>query len=83
MSIITKSIVQADREARYLSAGELSAIREFYEGGVSRLSLATILIENEQKIIEKASLRFWERCPDTPSNSGNRTYRASCLRYQG
>ena len=82
MSIITKSIVQADREARYLSAGELSAIREFYEGGVSRLSLATILIENEQKIIEKASLRFWERCPDTPSNSGNRIYRASCLRDQ-
>ena len=33
--------------------------------------------------MEKASLRFWERCPDTPSNSGNRTYRASCLRDQG
>jgi len=27
-------------------------------------------------------LRFWECCPDTPSNSGNRTYRASCLRDQ-
>ncbi|MEM1392956.1 MAG: allophycocyanin subunit alpha-B [Cyanobacteria bacterium P01_H01_bin.150] len=83
MSIITKTIAQADREARYLNRGELSAIQDFYQGGVSRLSLATILTENEQKIIQKASLRFWERCPDTPSNSGNRTYRASCLRDQG
>lgn len=83
MSIITRSIAQADREARYLNAGELSAIQDFYESGLSRIRLATILAENEQKIVEKASLRFWERCPDTPSNSGNRTYRASCLRDQG
>ena len=82
MSIITKSIAQADREARYLNAGELSAIQDFYESGLSRIRLATILADNEQKIVEKASLRFWERCPDTPSNSGNRTYRSSCLRDQ-
>ncbi|KST63579.1 allophycocyanin subunit alpha-B [Mastigocoleus testarum] len=82
MSIITRSIAQADREARYLNAGELSAILDFYESGLSRIRLATILAENEQKIVEKASLRFWERCPDTPSNSGNKTYRASCLRDQ-
>ena len=82
MSIITRSIAQADREARYLSAGELSAIQDFYEGGLSRLELATVLMENEQKLVDKASLRFWERCPDTPSNSGNKTYRASCLRDQ-
>ena len=48
MSIITKTIAQADREARYLNRGELSAIQDFYLGGVSRLSLATILTENEQ-----------------------------------
>jgi allophycocyanin-B len=82
MSIITKSIVNADREARYLSGGELSAIRDFFAGGRSRLRIATILTENEQQIVEKGSLKFWERCPDTPSNSGNRTYRASCLRDQ-
>ncbi|MEM7553861.1 MAG: allophycocyanin subunit alpha-B [Cyanobacteria bacterium P01_A01_bin.84] len=82
MSIITRTIAQADREARYLNAGELSAIQEFYNSGLSRLHLATIFMENEQAIVEKASLKFWERCPDTPSNSGNRTYRASCLRDQ-
>lgn len=83
MSIITKSIANADREARYLNAGELSAIRNFYESGQQRLKIATILVENTQQIVEKGSLKFWERCPNTPSNSGNRTYRASCVRDQG
>jgi allophycocyanin-B len=82
MSIITKSIVNADREARYLNPGELNAISDFYAGGLSRLNLAATLIENEKKIIEKASLRFWECCPYTPSNSGNRIYRSSCMRDQ-
>lgn len=82
MSIITKSIANADREARYLSVGELGAIRDFFEGGRDRFRIATVLAENEQQIVEKASLKFWERCPDTPSNSGNRTYRASCMRDQ-
>ncbi|MEH1912295.1 MAG: allophycocyanin subunit alpha-B [Nostoc sp.] len=83
MSIITKSIASADREARYLNPGELNAIRNFYEGGFSRLRIAVTLTENEEKIVEKASLKFWERCHDTPSNSGNRIYRSSCLRDQG
>lgn len=83
MSIITKSIANADREARYLSAGELNAIRDFYEGGQQRLKLAIILVENTPQIVEKGSLKFWERCPNTPSNSGNKTYRASCMRDQG
>ncbi len=82
MSIITKSIASADREARYLNPGELDAIRDFYEGGYHRLSLAATLIENEQQIIDNASLRFWECCSDTPSNSGNKIYRSSCLRDQ-
>jgi allophycocyanin-B len=82
MSIITKAIASADREARYLSPGELRTIRDFYNGGENRLRIATILMENEKQIVEKGSLRFWECCPDTPSNSGNRTYRASCLRDQ-
>jgi allophycocyanin-B len=83
MGIITQSITDADREARYLNPGELKAIREFFVGGQERLRLATILTENERQIIEKGSLKFWQRCPDTPSNSGNPTYRASCLRDQG
>jgi allophycocyanin-B len=83
MSIITRSITSADREARYLSTGELNAIRDFFVGGPSRIRIASMLASHEQYIVEKGSLRFWERCPVTPSNSGNPTYRASCMRDQG
>lgn len=82
MSIVTRSIADADREARYLSAGELYAIRDFYEEGQHRIRIAAILAANEQKIVEQGTQRFWERCPVTPSNSGNSTYRASCMRDQ-
>ncbi|MGB5963242.1 MAG: allophycocyanin subunit alpha-B [Coleofasciculaceae cyanobacterium] len=82
MGIVTQSIANADREARYLNPGELMAIRDFFEGGQQRLRVAMILADNEQKIVERGSLKFWERCPNTPSNSGNPTYRASCLRDQ-
>lgn len=83
MSIITRSIASADRQARYLSLGELKAIADFYQGGQDRLRLAQILVANEDAIIEKGSQRFWSRYPNTPSNTGNPTFRASCLRDQG
>jgi allophycocyanin-B len=83
MSIITRSIANADREVRYLNQGELSAIRNFYEGGKNRLRIATILSANEESIVNKGSQRFWQRYPNTPSNSGNPTFRASCMRDQG
>jgi allophycocyanin-B len=82
MSIVTRSIAIADREARYLSHGELNAIRDFFETGQHRLQVALVLSKNEDTIIQKASQRFWERCPVTPSNSGNPVFRASCLRDQ-
>jgi allophycocyanin-B len=83
MSIITSSIKSADREARYLSLGELKAIANFYQGGQDRLRLAQILVANETEIVNKGSQRFWQRYPNTPSNTGNPTFRASCLRDQG
>lgn len=82
MDIIVQAISNADREARYLSFGELSAIDDFLAGGQNRLRIATILAANAQEIVQKGSQKFWERCPDTPSNSGNSTYRAMCLRDQ-
>ncbi|HHP7231711.1 MAG TPA: allophycocyanin, partial [Xenococcaceae cyanobacterium] len=77
-----RSIANADREARYLSLGELKAIGDFYQGGQERLRLAQILMANEAAIINKGSQRFWSRYPHTPSNTGNPTLRASCLRDQ-
>ncbi|MDJ0678173.1 MAG: allophycocyanin, partial [Calothrix sp. MO_167.B42] len=40
MSIVTKSIVNADAEARYLSPGELDRIKSFVTGGERRLRIA-------------------------------------------
>ncbi|MGJ3244833.1 MAG: allophycocyanin subunit alpha-B [Elainellaceae cyanobacterium] len=83
MSIITQAIANADREVRYLSHGELNAIRGFFEDGQQRLRISSILTANVDEIVERGSQKFWDRCPITPSNSGNHTFRASCLRDQG
>ncbi|NJN87199.1 MAG: allophycocyanin [Leptolyngbyaceae cyanobacterium SL_7_1] len=82
MSIVTQCIANADREARYLSVGELSTIRTFFEEGRHRLRIAAILTNNEQQIVHKGSQLFWQRCPVTPSNSDDPTFQASCLRDQ-
>ena len=83
MSLITQAIANADREIRYLNQGELDTIRHFFRDGQQRLRIASILTTNGQSIVEQGSHRFWQRCPITPSNSGNPTFRASCLRDQG
>jgi allophycocyanin-B len=83
MSIITRTIAIADLEARYLTAGELLTIRDFFAAGQQRLRIANILAANSQAIVNTGTQRFWERRPVTPSNSGNPTYRASCIRDQG
>ena len=83
MSIITQAIANADREARYLSRGELNNISYFFQDGQQRLRIASILTNNVQLIVEKGSQRFWQRCSITPSNSGNDRKTASCQRDQG
>jgi len=83
MSIITQAIANADREARYLSHGELEAISHYFNAGQQRLRIASVLTSNVQLIVEQGSQRFWQRYPVTPSNSNNSTFQSSCLRDQG
>jgi len=83
MSLITQAIANADREVRYLSQGELDTIRYFFQNGQQRLRIASVLINNGPFIVEQGSHRFWQCCPITPSNSGNPTFRSSCVRDQG
>ncbi|MEL7246610.1 MAG: allophycocyanin subunit alpha, partial [Cyanobacteria bacterium J06573_2] len=54
MSIVTKSIVNADAEARYLSPGELDRIKGFVTGGEKRLRIAQMLTENRERIVKQA-----------------------------
>jgi allophycocyanin-B len=83
MSIVTELILNADSEARYPAPKELRVFQDFLKSGDQRIRIASILAENEERIVQNGSAKFWERCPVTPSNSGNPCKTASCQRDQG
>ncbi|MEO8892038.1 MAG: allophycocyanin subunit alpha-B [Coleofasciculaceae cyanobacterium] len=83
MSIVTELILNADSEARYPAPKELRVFQNFVDSGEQRIRIAKFLAENQQQIVQNGSARFWERCPNTPSNSGNERKTASCQRDQG
>ncbi|MGV0026978.1 allophycocyanin subunit alpha-B [Phormidesmis priestleyi] len=83
MSLVTELILNADSEARYPAPKEIRIFQDFLKTGEQRIRIASILSENEQQIVQNGSARFWERCPVTPSNSGNPRKTASCQRDQG
>ncbi|WP_088243429.1 allophycocyanin subunit alpha [Calothrix rhizosoleniae] len=83
MSIVTKSIVNADAEARYLSPGELDRIKSFVTGGESRLRIAQALTDNRERIIKQAGDQLFQKRPDVVSPGGNaygEEMTATCLR---
>lgn len=83
MSIVAKVIAQSDRANRFLSSAELTQLQDFFNNGSLRISASQKLSENEQKIVDEGSKRFWSQCPNTPSNSGNPQKTALCQRDQG
>ncbi|MBD2579173.1 allophycocyanin [Oscillatoria sp. FACHB-1406] len=83
MSIVTKSIVNADAEARYLSPGELDRIKAFVSSGESRLRIAETLTGGRERIVKEAGDRLFQKRPDVVSPGGNaygEEMTASCLR---
>jgi allophycocyanin alpha subunit len=83
MSIVTKSIVNADAEARYLSPGELDRIKSFVTGGERRLRIAQILTENRERLVKQAGEQVFQKRPDVVSPGGNaygQELTATCLR---
>lgn len=83
MSIVTKSIVNADAEARYLSPGELDRIKAFVTGGAARLRIAETLTGSRETIIKQAGDRLFQKRPDVVSPGGNaygEEMTATCLR---
>lgn len=83
MSVVTELILNADSESRYPAPKELRIFQDFLRTGDQRIRIAKILAENEQLIVQRGSQKFWERCPNTPSSSGNERKTASCQRDQG
>lgn len=83
MSIVTKSIVNADAEARYLSPGELDRIKAFVTGGAARLRIAETLTGSRETIVKQAGDRLFQKRPDIVSPGGNaygEEMTATCLR---
>ncbi len=83
MSIVTKSIVNADAEARYLSPGELDRIKSFVTSGESRLRIAQTLTESRERIVKQAGDQLFQKRPDVVSPGGNaygEEMTATCLR---
>jgi len=83
MSIVTKSIVNADAEARYLSPGELGKIKDFVTSGEARLRIAQTLTDSRERIIKEAGDRLFQKRPDVVSPGGNaygEEMTATCLR---
>jgi len=83
MSIVTKSIVGADAEARYLSPGELDRIKGFVLSGERRLRIAQVLTDSRERIVKQAGDQLFQRRPDVVSPGGNaygEEMTATCLR---
>ncbi|KAB8316825.1 allophycocyanin [Tolypothrix campylonemoides VB511288] len=83
MSIVTKAIVNADAEARYLSPGELDRIKSFVTTGERRLRIAQVLTDNRERIVKQAGDQLFQKRPDVVSPGGNaygQEMTATCLR---
>lgn len=86
MSVVTQVILNADDELRYPTSGELKSIDSFLKTGAQRLQIASILAENEKKIVDQASRQLWQKRPDFIAPGGNASgskERALCLRDYG
>ena len=83
MSIVTKSIVNADAEARYLSPGEFDRIKGFVTSGERRLRIAQVLTDSRERIVKQAGDQLFQKRPDVVSPGGNaygEEMTATCLR---
>lgn len=83
MSIVTKSIVNADAEARYLSPGELDRIKGFVSSGEKRLRIAQVISDSRERLVKQAGNQLFQKRPDVVSPGGNaygEEMTATCLR---
>jgi allophycocyanin alpha subunit len=83
MSIVTKAIVNADAEARYLSPGELDRIKSFVASGEKRLRIAETLSGARERLVKQAGDQLFQKRPDIVSPGGNaygEDMTATCLR---
>ncbi|GAP93691.1 allophycocyanin [Leptolyngbya sp. NIES-2104] len=83
MSVITKLIVNADAECRYLTPGEMDQIKSFMMSSDRRLRVVKTLTESRERIVKQAASQLFQRRPNLVSPGGNaygEKMTATCLR---
>jgi allophycocyanin alpha subunit len=83
MSFITKMIVKADNEVRYLTPGELEQINVFIKSGDRRLQIVKALTQGHERIVKQAANELFSNRPRLVAIGGNahgKTMTAICLR---
>ncbi|MGB3535945.1 MAG: allophycocyanin subunit alpha-B [Microcoleaceae cyanobacterium] len=86
MTVVSQVILKADDELRYPSTGELRSISDFLKTGERRVRIVDTLMENEQKIVDRASGQLWKKRPDFIAPGGNAygsRERSLCIRDYG
>lgn len=86
MSVVSQVLLKADDELRYPTIDELQNIKNYLQTGEQRIRIASILAENEDKIVKKASSELWKQHPDYISPGGNaygQKQRTQCIRDYG
>lgn len=83
MSVITKIIINADADIRYLTPGELEQINLFVKSSDRRLRIVKTLTTNRDRIVKEAASQLFQRSPNLVSPGGNaygKEMTATCLR---
>lgn len=86
MSVISQIIINADKELRYPSIGELKNIQDYFNTSEQRIVISRILRDQEQKIIQLASKAIFKVHPEYIAPGGNAEgarRRSLCLRDYG
>jgi len=83
MSVITKIIINADADIRYLTPGELEEINLFIKSSDRRLKIVKTLTTSRDRIVKEAASQLFQRSPNLVSPGGNaygKEMTATCLR---
>nr|YP_009398587.1 allophycocyanin gamma subunit [Kuetzingia canaliculata]ARW67773.1 allophycocyanin gamma subunit [Kuetzingia canaliculata] len=86
MSVVTKIIMIADKELRYPSVGELDSLTSYFSTIETRITIASVLRDQEQQIIKLASKAIFQIHPEYIAPGGNAEgarKRSLCLRDYG
>lgn len=86
MSLVSQVISDSDNELRYPSIGELEYLKEYFATGELRISISSVLRDQEQLIIQNASKAIFKLHPEYIAPGGNAEgarKRSLCLRDYG